>query len=312
MEEAEKRRERLRAMRMEAAADVETLKTHTNSNLTNPLAHNPHPPPPPPLPRFDFYTDPLSSFSSHRPTSSRLPGSRHSEMSHSGIQQFHNSYAPNQNLHQAGAPYYNPNPTSTRPMGIGGSFPVHQGSPSFNSASYRGPQFQSSPNPGLGRGGNPYPMHQGSPNLVQHTQGSGPWPNSSPNPGLRYGGGPSPGSGSGRGRGRWDGAASPGGRGRGQASEAQARSYYDKSMVEDPWKLLTPVIWQSDDDDKSVFSSWGSVKMTSKPNYNRGSVRMTSCAKKARVFDKSRAEPSLAEFLAAAADMEDGDDAGTG
>ncbi|KAL9229219.1 hypothetical protein vseg_004707 [Gypsophila vaccaria] len=327
MEEAEKRRERLRAMRMEASAAHDSLVAAAavgvgvgvgDVGLSNPLAHNPHPPPPPPLPRFDFYTDPLSAFSSHKHPSSLPPspspshGSRNSEMSHSGVHQFHNNYAPHQNTHQAGVPYSNPYSTSTRPMGFRSPFPVHQGSPSFSPAPYRSPQFQSSPNPGLGHGGRPYPMHQGSPNLMQNTQQSGPWPNHSPNPGPRYGGGPSPGSGSGRGRGRWDGAASPGGRERGHASNAQARSKYDESM-DDPWKFLTPVIWQSDDDDDTgAFNSWGSVKIISSPSCNQGSIRMTPSAKKARFSYKSTPEPSLAEFLAATTDLEDGDDAGPG
>ncbi|XP_074273211.1 protein SICKLE [Silene latifolia] len=335
MEESEKRRERLKAMRAAAAAaggggEEEQTLINNNTPLANPLVDTPTQlPPPPPLPRFDFYTDPLSSFSSHkplRPPSSSSSGPRNSEMSQSGAHQFHNTYAQQQNIHQGGVPYYNPSTTArpmggrspyhghqvrspcyspgpaTGPMGFRSPFPVHQGSPSFSPSPYNAPQYHNNPSPGLGRGGSAYPEHQGGPNLRPHTQGSGQWPNNSPSPS------------SGRGRGQSDGSRYSGGRGRGNAYEGHSRSYYDKSMVEDPWAFLEPVIWQSDDDGR-FFNSWGSVKMTSssakdEPHGNRGSFRRDSSAKKARVSNscsKTSSEPSLAEFLAAAADEADGD-----
>ena len=67
MEESEKRRERLRAMRAEAAE----ADSHGNSitpplptsGLTNPLTEIPSQEGPRSAPRFDFYTDPMSAFS---------------------------------------------------------------------------------------------------------------------------------------------------------------------------------------------------------------------------------------------------------
>ncbi|KAH9621163.1 hypothetical protein KSS87_004636 [Heliosperma pusillum] len=333
MEESEKRRERLKAMRAAAAGDTSTSnqqqQTLTN-NLANPLAdYSPNQlPPPPPLPRFDFYTDPLAAFSSHKPRPpSSSSGPRNSETSQPGAHQFHNIYAQHQNIHQGGLPYYNPTTTArpvggrgpyhghhvsnpcynpaptTGPMGFRTPSPVHQVSPSFSSSPYTAPQYHNNPSPGLGRGGTAYPQQQGGPNLRPHTQGRGQWPNTTPSPGL------------GRGRGRWDGSRHSGGRGRGNAYDSQARSYFDNSMVEDPWKFLEPVIWQSDDDDTRFFNSWGSVKMASssakdEPHAHHRSFRTESFAKKARVSNtssKTSSEPSLAEFLAAAADEADGD-----
>lgn len=117
----------------------------------------------------------------------------------------------------------------------------------------------------------------------------------SPSTGSGRGGSPS--FNSGRGKGRWfANSNSPnsgrGGRGRGGShGDASALSrpelFYDKSMVDDPWRHLTPVIWGGEFVAKSSHTSW---------------LPQSLRTKKARVFEPrggSGLQPSLAEYLAA-------------
>ncbi|KAJ0673174.1 putative protein SICKLE [Helianthus annuus] len=123
------------------------------------------------------------------------------------------------------------------------------------------PQSSSLPNPSW-RGNSPHPRGVGFPSPQTHFT-SGP----------RYG----------RWRGR--GSGQGGGRGRGHnhlsAEEQWPDCFFNKSMLEDPWKLLEPVIW------KSLKKQW------LPPSLN---------AKKPRVSESQRqssSQPSLAEILAA-------------
>lgn len=155
-----------------------------------------------------------------------------------------------------------------------------------------------------------YIDYAGSPNFSSPPQGRGNWPHNSPGTGPGRGGGLSPGPGpgrGGRGRGQWDGSrmTSPsssysGGRGRGRGyvyGQGQARSFYNKSMVEDPWESLTPVIWQGEKEND--VKSFGNNRYFQKtPGFQK-----TPIAKKARVsnpFDASNSKKgsSLAEYLA--------------
>lgn len=70
MEESEKRRERLKAMRMEAARAGINAESDSSGlvsgGLSNPLIEGESASPTPiqyPSPRFDYYTDPMSAFS---------------------------------------------------------------------------------------------------------------------------------------------------------------------------------------------------------------------------------------------------------
>lgn len=324
MEESEKRRERLRAMRMEAGVSNTSCSCSSSSSspssLSNPLLERPLEDSHAAAPRFGFYTDPMAAFSSdkrrtglphstprpHFSPSPSVTGQQNPEMPVSGVHQFQNNYSPYQNMHQGGDPYYSPGPPIS-PMGIRSPYPMHQGSPSFSSAPGRGHWFNNSPSPGPGHGGSPYPVHQGSPNFRSPPPGRGRWYNNSPSsgPGLGHGGGPSPSIG--RGRGRWDGSGmSPGSRhsrgrggggGRGSNFDGQTRSFYQKSMVEDPWESLTPVIWKGEN------AAWRNFN-------NQGLLQKTPIAKKPRVsdpFNTSNSKQSLAEFLAASFDEAAGD-----
>ncbi|XP_021743742.1 uncharacterized protein LOC110709801 [Chenopodium quinoa] len=326
MEESEKRRERLRAMRLEATTDAvpSSFPQQTlNSILPAPLLNNEDsdaaaaaavtPPP-----RFDYYTDPMAAYSTDkrrpftpRPHVSPSPqGPRNPQMPHPGAPQFQHNVAAHQGIYQGGDPNYNPGwpgPTSS-PIGIRSPYLMHQGSPNFGAAPGRGHWFNNNPSPGPPGtcGGSPYPLYQGSPNIRSPPQGRGHWSSNSPrppSPGPGRGGGPSPNVG--RGRGRWDGirmSPSPGysgGRGRGRSYDnGQARSFYNKSMVEDPWASLTPVIWQGEkeNDVKSFTNNRGYFQKT--PTFQK-----PPSAKKPRVsnpFDASNSKKSgsLADYLA--------------
>lgn len=73
MEESEKRRERLKAIRMEAAKGDISIDSESSGmvshSLSNPLIEN-EPAPSTAVqycrPRFDYYTDPMSAFSADR------------------------------------------------------------------------------------------------------------------------------------------------------------------------------------------------------------------------------------------------------
>ncbi|KAF8411357.1 hypothetical protein HHK36_003906 [Tetracentron sinense] len=296
MEESEKRRERLKAMRMEAAqAEVSDVKTSAmTSCLSNPLTE--------PLslpvnegsnavPRFDFYTDPMSAFSGNKRRSRdinqtpqdyfsppisrgspilRLPslsgGPRNPNMT-PPAHQYQTNYSPDQRIYEAPLPYQGSGSWRS-PIGIGSPFPRHRGTPpgvwngSGGITSYgfpsNSPRSGGLPSPGFERGGSPSP-----------SSGRG--------RGSRFSN--SPGSGSGRG----------GGRGRGFHAFFSGRErpelFYNKSMVEDPWKLMKPV-----------------VRNLNTPDTTRSWLPKSVSMKKARVSEaanESSSQSSLAECLAA-------------
>lgn len=194
----------------------------------------------------------------------------------------------------------------------------YAGSPNYRSPPQgRGEWSNNSPGPGPGCGGGPT-SGQWSNNSPGLGRGGGQWSTNTPGPGPGHGGGPSggqwfnnsPGPSAGRGGGRspsvgrgracWDGSRmSPssgfsGGRGRGRGYD-QARSFYSKSMVEDPWESLTPVIWQAEkeNEQRSYANRRGFFQKAPTP-------QKTPSAKKPRVahpFDASDSKKSLAEFL---------------
>ncbi|KAK9068274.1 hypothetical protein SSX86_012385 [Deinandra increscens subsp. villosa] len=163
------------------------------------------------------------------------------------------------------------------------------------------PHFTNSPGHGSGRGyPSPGPNFRNSPN---HGSGQGGYPSSGPGPGPHFTN--SPGHGSGRGypspgpnfrnspnrgsglnQGRGYGSGFGGGRGRGGGrhhvtAEDRPDRFFNKSMVEDPWKFLEPVVW------KSLKKQW---------------IPHSLNVKKPRVSESPRpssSQPSLAEILAA-------------
>lgn len=188
-----------------------------------------------------------------------LAGPRNQEINSSSSHQFQSNYSPQQQIFHARPPYHSFTPSRT-PVRMKSPFPAHQGNESYGS-----PHYYNTPT-NTSRGGNvcsPRFQPAGSPSFSH-----------------------------GRGRGQ------RGGRGIGSHGQVSARDrpelFYNKSMVEDPWKFLKPVIWSRQDvklksmDDNNNITTPGSLK----------SIGM----KKARVTEGnigSSSQPSLAEYLAA-------------
>ncbi|XAR48490.1 hypothetical protein NMG60_11031323 [Bertholletia excelsa] len=361
MEESEKRRERLKAMRIEASqagARHEEVGNSTESqNLTNPLVEACTTPPvqmnSDVAPRFDYYTDPLSAFSTDkrrskvsnqnsqgystpRPRNTEMtssahhiqtnyspdqrmfqvrglhysPGPRNPEMTPSPAYQLQTNYSPDQRMCHARSPYPNSSPNNPEmspsqahqiqsycspdqrvyqaraqyhnsgpygsPLGMGSPFGTHQRTPGFwNGSKSPGASYFSSP-------------HIGGSSSAYSNRGRG-------SSNSRYGG--SPFHNSGRGRGHWSNNMRPGlglgSRGPRDNVSAEIRPdlYYHRSMVEDPWKFLQPVIWKGED-------TW--VKGLNTPDSLKSARPKSVGLKKAKISEESGSQPSLAEYLAAA------------
>ncbi|XP_058069362.1 protein SICKLE isoform X2 [Magnolia sinica] len=279
MDESEKRRERLKAMRTEAAqaqvSDSQGPST-PSASLSNPLLDPSVSPSTvgnsPAVPRFDFYTDPMSAYpgnkrrsmdntqSSHNNFSPSISscssvGPRNPNASPVPTHQFQMNYAnPNASpvpTHQFQMNYANPNaspvPTHQFQMNYAPDPRINETPPPHMSAPWRSPIRMTSQFSG----------HGGTPGNFNRSGGPPSYglpPNSSrgglPSPG--YGRGCSPSSNSGRGSyHRFNNSPSPGsgrsgGRGRGFHGSISARDqpmrFYHKSMVEDPWRFLKPVV----------------------------------------------------------------------
>lgn len=331
MDESEKRKERLKAMRMEASQSGDYNEAVGYGGLTNPLTDVPSGNVEScamPRPRFDYYTDPMAAFSANkrsnnqphvspqvsqqcytppRATNPRSPictprGNYSVDQRSQGVH--HNPLGnPGQNspfgTPQRGSPsawnnsFGTPNNYLPPNSSMGGNFAspgIHQGGrPGFHygqGSGRPGSGYGGSPYQGSGYRGNPYQDsgHRGSP--YQHSGNIGTPYQRPGNRGIPY-------QGSGQGRSQWRGnSSSPisfrggrrGGRGShgGTSGESRPDLYYSKSMVEDPWKELKPVIWKAFSD-----KSW-------LPN--------SISAKKAKFPDapvKSIPQQSLAECLAA-------------
>ncbi|KAJ0024670.1 hypothetical protein Pint_08492 [Pistacia integerrima] len=364
MEESEKRRERLRAMRMEAeqaevCSNVETFAVP--DSLSNPLleksASQPAQGESYATPRFDYYTDPMAAFSGNKKRgqpdnqiaqdyftppsfsasampqpSSSFTGPRNPEMRPSPAHQLQSNSSFDQRMYQAQGPYnnaagygsprgmatqqgtpkawngsnattgyYSSGPHGQRnPRGLINPFPVmHQGTPeawngSGGTAIYNSPSSAS-------RGGQPFSPGFGpvrSPN-INYGQGRPQWYGRGPNPGLGRGG--SPGPGSGRGRSGWNGSGTNSGlgqsgargqgfhsRGSGPEGRQGPQIFYHKSMDEDPWQQVQPLIWKN--------------RSLKGPGSSNSWLPKSISMKKPRVSEasnKSSSQQSLAEYLAA-------------
>lgn len=253
MEESEKRRERLKRMCREAAevgaSDWQGSIAELGS-VSNPLVDSfatPIVPKSMHAERFNYYTDPMSAFSGSKKTyddgtqnqqgyfsitssspmghcasissASSVPGSRNSD-SRPGPLQFQMSYYPDQSLNETPLP--RPMSSSWRsPTGIQSTFSSPQSTP----AGVLGARSKYTGSPGYGRGG----FHSSG-----YGRGSSPRTNSGRGNYVRHTNSPSPGLGRG------------GGRGRGFHANVSAREqpgqFYKKSMVEDAWRFLIPVV----------------------------------------------------------------------
>ncbi|KAF8406098.1 hypothetical protein HHK36_008178 [Tetracentron sinense] len=202
-------------------------------------------------------------------------------------------------MYQAPSPYHGSGSWRS-PIGMVSTFHRQQGTPpgswngsggmascGFLSNSSRGGGFSS---PVYGRGGSPSP---------NSGRGRGRWFNSSSSPSSGRGGSPSPNSG--RVRGRWfnsspsHGSGQGGGRGQGFHANVSARErpemFYTKSMVEDPWRLLKPVI-------RSLVVPAQSLNT---PNSLRSWLSKSVSMKKTRISEAANdfsSQSSLAECLA--------------
>ncbi|CAA6657801.1 unnamed protein product [Spirodela intermedia] len=269
MEESEKRKERLRAMRVEAAQS-EISADQLGSppmHLFNPLAQASGAPPSagraaPPA-RFDYYTDPMSAYSGNRssarghhppdnfaspirscsPTAHPASPSSDDPKSCSG-NQFQLNYSSHQISYGTSLPIPQYGPWRS-PVGMAGPFPRHN--------PLGVPPMQYGSGNAYGRG----PPHSVSRGIIGASPGFGQV--ASP---RAYAGGGSPGSQYGRvspganfGRGGGGGwrpgnysntSAGRGGRGRGANEAVSARErpelFGHKMMVMDPWDELKPVV----------------------------------------------------------------------
>ncbi|XP_059286127.1 protein SICKLE-like [Lycium ferocissimum] len=322
MEESEKRKERLKAMRMEASQSGNYNETANSSmgsssfGLTNPLIDSPVGKTESYVmqrPRFDYYTDPMAAFSANKRSNNNVspqvnqqcytppPRPRHPQYPQSPIYAARGNYPVDQRPQSQGVHNtFNPrgNPGQNSPVGTPQIRSPNAWDSSFGTSNNYFPP-NSSPggnfaSPGFHQGGRPsFNYGQGSAQPASGYRGS-------PYQGSGYRGSPnqrsahrsSPYQGSGQGRSQWRGNnSSPGsfrsgGRGRGShgcTSSAESRPdlYYSKSMVEDPWEELKPVIWKP-----------------LKPDWLPPSIS----AKKAKLPDdpvKSIPQQSLAEYLSA-------------
>lgn len=327
MEDSEKRRERLKAMRTQAdQAQVSSNVEHSGMPgcLSNPLieASAPTVVQESSTPRFDFYTDPMSAFSDSKKRgnadnqirsdfnchggsplswfSPSHPGPRSLLTSPTPAHQIQSSWSSNHTIYEAQGYCHSPSPHRS-PMGTTSPFPMHPQTPegwngsvgptgfSFPSNPPRGGRL---PSPGFGPPGS---------QCFNAGQGRGQWVSHSPSPGSGQRG--SPNFRSGRGGGYWYGSSmSPGsgwssGRGRGSHARVSAMDrqqgpeiFFNESMLDDPWKFLKPVTWRS----------MGTPLST--PYSSKTWTETSHGTKKARVSEasnKSNSQPSLAEYLAA-------------
>ncbi|XP_076901240.1 protein SICKLE-like [Bidens hawaiensis] len=330
MDESTQRRERLKAMRMEASQADATYNNNNNNNnqsavsLSNPLlesATNPETQAQTVSQSFNYYTNPMAAYSGNKQSNTifNLPnpswrGNSPNPRGYYGpggvrfpsLQTHFTSGASGQTGYSPGRGSQSsnlPNPSwrgnSPNPRGYYGPGGVRF--PSLQTHFTSGASGQTGYSPGRGsgldgsgQGGYPSPHFTNNPG---HGSGRGypsPGPNfrnnfshgSGPNQGRGYGNNMTSGPSSGRGR---------GGRGRGHnhvSAEDRPDRFFNKSMVEDPWKFLEPVVW------KSLKKQW---------------LPHSVNAKKPRVSESpkpSSSQPSLAEILAAsfneAADDEPG------
>ncbi|KAL0351890.1 UNVERIFIED_CONTAM: protein SICKLE [Sesamum calycinum] len=311
MEESEKRRERLKAMRMEAArAGVNTDSESSglpSRGLSNPLIESETTSASPlqyTSPRFDYYTDPMAAFS----------GSRRNNTSHQVSQGHYNT--PARPLYHGMTPtpvYQNapPNPPGQRIF--------HPPGAQFSHGPFRSPMEANSPlgRPHFSHGPLGSPMKTNSPLSSPQGNPPGAWGGSggalsySSPPNLYRGsnftrpdfGGDSPYVKYGQGRGQRYNSSShyDSGRGRGQSTgrsrgrgscgavsaELRPDLYYSKGMMEDPWKNMTPVVWKgvpATDSDKSWLPK---------------SIQMKKAKVSSEGSQPSISQQSLAEYLAA-------------
>ncbi|KAI3948038.1 hypothetical protein MKX01_014637 [Papaver californicum] len=273
MEESEKRRERLKAMREEANSEAShnVGTSMPTINLANPLAETSSVPQRPTgARRFDYYTDPMAAFSGNKRSNNHMhqapPNSFSSPITPpmqsypSGPRNFYPIPPPSyqqQRVFEA-TPHHSPNSWRS---------PI---APPFHGN--HGPPPEAWNRPG-GTGGYGYPSNSSSFGGYRgNSFGRGVSPRGS---NYTFSNSPNPGTGRGGGRGRGYHACT--------SARERPEMFYNKSMMEDPWKLLKPVLRNSVGSEDWLPKSIPKKKpRTSESTNNVGS------------------QQSLAEFLAAA------------
>ncbi|TKY56341.1 extensin protein [Spatholobus suberectus] len=309
MEDSEQRKKRLKEMRMQAdQAEVSggIEGSAMPSFLSNPLIEAPSTMPSQDrsyaAPRFDYYTDPMSAFSSNKRSNANIqaaPDNFPPKFGSSPMAQY-SSPRPESTNAQMTLPPVQVSPAAYRnPVWSGPSGPAHYNFPFHPSSggTYPSPRFEPS-------GGPLYNSAQGIAHQPSYSPNPSPGYRNSPYPSPGYRNSPSPGQGRGRGFWRNTGSAVSGrGSGQGlnfhghQSNENTARGpdrFYKRSMVEDPWKHLEPIIWKAIDGSLNTSH----VPENSKPWISKSTSTKREGSSAASV--KSSSEPSLAEYLAAA------------
>ncbi|XP_039033133.1 protein SICKLE-like isoform X1 [Hibiscus syriacus] len=342
MEESEKRKERLKAMRMEAQVSNDLETSAMPGCLSNPLIETPSTMQDDfgGAPRFDYYTDPMAAFSANKkrgnihnqtvqqsftsPTTSGWhtpshPGPRNFDRD-LPVHQMQSQFSPAQGVYNHGP--YNPRIRSPSLMhpGQSGAWNGSQATDHYNLVSDGTPR---------GMYSNP-PRHPGTSQRVWNpsntsTYGNLPGPcfslGDSPSfnygtarpqmfgnrPNLDQGSGGSAYFSPGRGRSRgYSGSSTPGlgrsvGRGQGFRGHISAsnrilgpESYFDQSMLEDPWQHLEPIPWKRQE---------AGMDSSSTPGTSNSWLPKSIDPKKAKVSEASsnkfNSQQSLAEYLAA-------------
>ncbi|KAG7617173.1 unnamed protein product [Arabidopsis thaliana] len=310
MEDSEKRKQMLKAMRMEAAAqndDDATTGTETSmstGHLSNPLAETSnHQQDSFETQRFDYYTDPMAAYSSFK--KNKTPKQQYiSSPSHQGSSpvppQFPPSVPPGSlcSEYQAQTNHGGFHAAHYEPRGMAHLSPSHGGPPAGWKNNFRPPPVNhSGPPQWVPR---PFPFSQEMPNMGNNRFGGrGSYNNTPPQfsnygrQNANWGGNTYPNSGRGRSRGR--GMNTSFGRDGGRRPmEPGAERFYSNSMAEDPWKHLKPVLWKNCSDASSSSSTgqaWLPKSIAPKKSVTSEATHKTSSN-----------QQSLAEYLAASLD----------
>ncbi|XP_068638277.1 protein SICKLE [Aristolochia californica] len=271
MDESEKRKERLIAMRMEAGLSSSPVPCAPPGHLSNPLIDSSATPSTTETSnagrRFDYYTDPMSAFSNNKrrnlnygPVHARnnIPmgpvpsapseGTGSSFMNPAPRTELHLNHSPNQTQYRP--PISTMGPYKNNPTRMVSGFHGPRGGSVTSSAwnqpipgyGLRGPSpipgyglRGPSPIPGYGLRGPPIPGYglRGPP-IPGYDLGSrtNPSPNAGRSHNQYY---PSPGTSSRRDRGKKHGNDLV-------TAKDRPELYYKRSMVEDPWRFLKPVV----------------------------------------------------------------------
>ncbi|KAL5559961.1 hypothetical protein UlMin_036172 [Ulmus minor] len=330
--ESEKRKDRLRAMRADAAQAENSTNVVTSAmphHLLNPLLENPAAMPlqeeSRATARFDYYTDPMAAFSGNKrrnmssdqvatghftPQVNQFQGNCPPDpaMNQPQINQFHSNYSPDPRMYRPQSNQfpnnYSPDPRMYRGQGFGHSSfqgnPVGMSRP-FNNVHQGNPGFPLGPGSGVSHNFSPTPPRFPSPRFGPagsptnaSGQGRSQWFNRGPSPSSGHGGSPSPRSGRGWNRGYTSNMSPGSGRGGGRGQGFGGRSS-PMDRASRPERFYN---------DSMIEDPWKSLQpviwrgVDSSKSWTPRSIG-TKNASVSDASNKSSSQPSLAEYLAA-------------